>query len=188
MRPRRLAAVVATVAVVQACAGEAAIDESRSEGHPVASLELNEQVGVYRAAINTAFDVGPGLVLLLHQTHLPQGAGFDGGSPQSDALYDALQEARLLQGRCSPSRPSNQLRAPVCDMPESGYVLRASEIFQRSTDTLQFYLHSEVYATRAGPGMDAFAFEMAYRLVRTGVGRFRVVQEGRVRQIGRKSG
>jgi hypothetical protein len=162
-------------------------DESRSEGFPVASLSGDQQVALYRASIGAAFDVSPNLELLLHPRHLPSGAGFDGGTNVPDSLYGGLRGQGVVGGRCDPRIGGNALRAPTCDHTPSGYVVRGSEIFQRSADTLQFYLLSELFATATGPGMDAFAFEMAYKLVPAGEG-YRVVAEGRVRQIGRKGG
>lgn len=166
------------------CSGERLPDNARSEGFPEAALPLQSQVAVWKAATGAAFDVSPGLVLLAHPAHLPDGAGFDGGNPVPDSLLAALVRGGVVNGGCAPAHGAARSRAPTCEAARSGYVVRGSRIFRRAGDTLQFNLHSEVYAARAGPGVDAFTFEMAYRLVPSEGGRFRVVQEGRVRQAG----
>jgi hypothetical protein len=64
----------------------------------------------------------------------------------------------------------------------SGYIIRASEVFQDAGDTLRMNLRSELYAAAEGSGQEPFAFEMAYKLVPAAPGRWRVVAEGRVRE------
>jgi hypothetical protein len=156
-------------------------DESRSAGLPIAELPIPVQVAVYQAAVRAAFDVGPDLSLLLHPVQLPPGAGADGGAPLPEALGAALRQAGVVRGSCTPARDGDQ-RAPRCAAERSGYVIRATGIFQGAGDTLRMNLLSEVYAAESGPGQEPFAFEMAYKLVPEGTGRYRVVAEGRVRE------
>ena len=163
-----------------ACQRAGPVDEARSEGMPVASLTASAQSRVFDAAVREAFDVGPGLVLKLSPLHLPAGSGYAGGTPVADSLRHALVASGIVSGTCTPQRESAQ-RAPACEAERSGYVVRASEIFQGRGDTLHLYLASEVYAARGGPGQQPFAFEMAYKLVPREGGRWRVVAEGRVR-------
>jgi hypothetical protein len=171
---------LAMLLALGACQREARMDDARSEGKALASLPATSQVRVWDAAVREAFDVGPGLVLLLSPTHLPRGAGYDGGTPVPDSLRAALVATGVVSGTCSPARESAQ-RAPRCDADRSGYVVRGSEIFRGAGDTLQLYLASEVYAAVNGPGQQPFTFEMAYKLVPRDGDRWQVVAEGRVR-------
>lgn len=156
-------------------------DESRSGGLPVADLPVATQVAVYAAAVRAAFDVGPDLWLLVHPRQLPQGAGTAGGAPLPDSLGDALRAGGITRGTCDPARDGDQ-RAPHCDAARSGYIIRGTEIFQGAGDTLRMNLLSELYAMSGGPGQEPLAFEMAYKLIPRGDGRYRVVAEGRVRE------
>lgn len=174
----------ATACLLFACRGEPQQRlEERAQGMKRAQLDLESRVAVYDAAIRKSFDVGPGLYLQLHPRQLPRTGGFEGGEPVDSALGAALRGAGLVRGTCNPQRESEQ-RAPLCDDGQSGYIVRGSEIFQRGGDTLQLYLHAEVFAPLKGRGTSPFMFEMAYRLVPGGNGRFRVAAEGRVRQKG----
>lgn len=164
-----------------ACQRAVPIDEVRSDGMPVAILPAAVQARVFDAAVRAAFDVDPGLVLLLNPTHLPAGSGYEGGSPVPDSLRAALQAAGVISGVCEPKRSGEQ-RAPLCDAGRSGYVVRGSELFQAGGDTVHLYLASEVFAAAGGPGQRPFAFEMAYKLVPREEPGWRVVAEGRVRE------
>ncbi|MBL8982551.1 MAG: hypothetical protein JNL26_10235 [Gemmatimonadetes bacterium] len=173
---------MSTAALLAACSAPApVVDQSRSGGLPVAELPVERQVAAYEAAVRTAFDVGPDLYLLAHVRRLPRGAGTDGGDSLPAALGEALRRAGTIRGTCDPARDGDQ-RAPRCDATRSGYVIRATEIFQGGGDTLRMNLLSELYAAANGPGQEPFAFEMAYKLVPREDGRFRVVAEGRVRE------
>jgi hypothetical protein len=180
MRRRRALAILVVLAV--GCRAPAPpADQSRSGGLPVADLTLPAQVAVYDAAVRVAFDVGPDLFLLSHVRRLPRGAGSDGGDSLPAALGEALRQAGIVRGQCDPVRDGAQ-RAPRCPAERSGYVVRGTEVFRAGGDTLRFNLQSELYAAASGPGQEPFAFEMAYKVVPRGDGRFRVVAEGRVRE------
>lgn len=165
---------------IAACSAPESKDEARSEGMPVAQLTVRQQVAIFDAAVRTAFDVGPGLVLMLNPSHLPSGSGREGGPPVPDSMVSALRNARIVEGTCEPMRSGDQ-RAPICKTQSSGYVIQSSEIFQAGGDTVRMYLSSEIYAAEGGQGHEPFQFEMAYKLVPAGGGRWRVVAEGRVR-------
>ena len=165
-----------------ACSAPAkAPDQSRSAGLPVAKLSVEKQVAVYDAAIHAAFDVGPDLFLVTHRKRLPGGAGLEGGDALPAALGAALEAAGLTHGSCDPVRTTDQ-RAPLCAVERSGYIIRATEIFQAGGDTLRMNFRSELYAASQGAGAAPFAFEMAYKLVPRGAGQWRVIAEGRVRE------
>ena len=168
--------------LVLACAAPAEReDQSRSGGLPVARLTVAEQVAVWDASVRAAFDVGPELVLLSHPRLLPRGAGLAGGVPLPAALGEALRAAGVTRGSCDPRREGDT-RAPRCSSGRSGYVIRATEVFQAAGDTLRMNLRSETFAASDGPGQKPFAFEMAYKLVPAGGGQYRAVAEGRVRE------
>ncbi|MGQ0649731.1 MAG: hypothetical protein ACT4P7_19435 [Gemmatimonadaceae bacterium] len=156
-------------------------DQSRSGGLPVAQLSVPQQVAVYDAAVRAAFDVNADLVLLSAPRRLPRGAGRDGGSPLPAALGEALRAAGVTRGTCDPTR-TGETRAPLCSFERSGYVIRGTEIFQATADTLRMNLFSEIFASATGGGQKPFAFEMAYKLVPSGDGKYRAVAEGRVRE------
>jgi hypothetical protein len=165
-----------------ACQGEPPKPlEERAQGMSPAKLDLPTQTAVFEASLGKSFDLGPGMLLRLHPRRLPRTGGFDGGDAVDPAFVAALLKAGLIRGTCDPVR-DGEFRAPRCDDTSAGYVVRASDMFQRDGDTLQMYLHAEVFAPLKGPGTSPFDFEMAYRLVPRGDGRFRVVSEGRVRQ------
>lgn len=174
---RRLAAL----ALLAGCAREAPpADTSRSGGLPVATLPVERQVAVWDAAIRKAFDVGPDLFLVTGTLRLPAGAGLAEGDSLPAALGSALERAGLVNGSCAPTREGDA-RAPRCPAPRSGYIVRATDIYQARGDTVRMNLHAEVYAAANGPGQSPFSFEMAYKLVPRGTG-WRVVAEGRVRE------
>jgi hypothetical protein len=156
-------------------------DQSRSGGLPEARLTIAQQVAVWDAAVRAAFDVSPDLVLLSHPRLLPGGAGRDGGAALPGALGDALRAAGVTRGSCDPRRVSEN-RAPLCDFERSGYVVRATGIFQGTGDTLRINLYSEIFAPASGGGQKPFAFEMAYKLVPADGGTYHAVAEGRVRE------
>jgi hypothetical protein len=183
---RALAAGAVALALVAACRAEAPRPlEERAEGMPAAVLDLAGRVAVYDAAMRKSFDLGPGILLQLHPRLLPRTGGFEGGAQVDSALVVALKAANLVRGVCEPARDGD-LRAPRCNDTQAGYVVRGSEIFQRGADTVQFFLHAEVFAPTKGPGTSPFDFEMAYRLAPRSEdrARYRVVAEGRVRQKG----
>ena len=181
-RPFTMSLLAGLASVVVSCKAPApAADESRSGGLGVAELPLPVQVAVYEAAVRAAFDVGPDLFLVAHHRRLPRGAGTAGGDSLPPTLGEALRQAGTVRDLCDPVRDGDQ-RAPRCPVEKSGYIVRATEIFQGGGDTLRLNLHSELYAAASGPGQEPFAFEMAYKVVPRGDGRFRVVAEGRVRE------
>ena len=178
---RAVVLLLAPLAPLACTAAPQQEDTSRSSGLAVAALSTEQQVMVYDAATRAAFDVGPDLYLLAHPRRLPRGAGLDGGDPMPPALGAALQQAGVTHGACEPVRNGDR-RAPLCPAERSGYVIRASEIFQGTGDTLRMNFLSELYAAAKGAGQEPFSFEMAYKLAPRGGGKWRVVAEGRVRE------
>lgn len=158
-------------------------DESRvarGRGLEIESLPAAEQAQVYTAAVRSAFDVGPGLVLLVHPRLLPREAGQAGGDSVPADVVRALRQAGTIAGTCEPQR-ADRAALPRCDATSAGYVVRFSDVLRVATDTVQVYLDAEQYTVPGAPPQQVFQFEKAYQLVRQ-QGRWRVVREGRVPQ------
>lgn len=174
-------AILATLALLSCQSKDQGPLEERGTGLDVAPLSLAAQAGVYDAAVREAFDVGPQLKLRIHPRMLPRTGGFEGGDSMDTALIAQLRSSGLVLGVCEP-RTVSETRAPLCDAPESGYVIRGSPVFVRNADTVQFYLHSELHAVSEASGQEPFQFEMAYQLLPETGERWTVVAEGRVIQ------
>ncbi len=155
--------------------------EERGAGLDVAQLTAATEAAVYDAAVRNAFDVGPQLKLRLHPRLLPRTGGFEGGDAVDSTVAAHLLGSSLVLGVCEPRALSGH-RAPVCDAPESGYVIRGSPVYRRGGDTIQFYMLSELHAVSETSGQEPFQFEMAYQLIPRDGDRWSVVAEGRVIQ------
>jgi hypothetical protein len=150
----------------------------RGVGLRVASLPVGTRADIYAATVGAAFDVGPSLVLLVHPKLLPRTAGLGGGATLPTELVTALLRTGTIRGTCLAQGVPTR-GAPSCAAPAPGYVVRFSDVLQRSGDTLQVYLEAERYRTVASGPAQAFRFEKAYQLVRRGE-RWVVAREGRV--------
>ena len=137
---------------------------------------------IYDAAVREAFDVGPGLSLLLAANFLPRTTGLEGGAPVPKGVADALRQRGVVRGVCR-SLPGTERGAPVCDAPEPGYIVRFSEIFRVSADSVQLHLAAERYNTPTSAALEVMRFEKAYQLVGKGM-TWRVVRAGRVTLAG----
>ena len=144
----------------------------------MAPLPPAAQAAIYRAAAGSAFDLGPGLVLMLHPRLLPREAGYAGGDSVPAAVVRAMREAGTIAGTCEPgATPRGQL--PQCEARAAGYIVRYSDVLRIAGDSVQVYLASEQYTVPGAPPQQVFHFEKAYQIVRRN-GRWRVVLEGRV--------
>ena len=164
--------------VALACKGEDGPRESRGRGLTVAELSPTEQARVYRAALSSAFDLGPGLVLMIHPRLLPREAGTSGGEAVPEAVIRAMRQAGTIAGTCEPVAPSRDA-LPRCDASAAGYVVRYSPVLGLNGDSVQVYLSAEQYTVPGAPPQQIFRFEKAYQIVKRG-GNWRVVREGRV--------
>jgi len=176
------AVVLLVAALAGACAP--APDNSkvaRGRGLLAASLPVASQAAVYEQATRAAFDLGPGLVLLIHPLELPRSAGYTGGDSVSKDLIMALRRRNVVSGTCTPQRdaPRNTPRCPV-NMP--GYIVRASDILRVSPDTVEIYYSAERFGAATGPRPDALRFEKIYQLVGSGTN-WRVAREARVHDL-----
>ena len=176
---RRLATAVVIGATIGACAAEDAGDGYfRGPGLRVASLPYDARVRIYDAAVREAFDVGPGLSLLLDSTFLPRERGLGGGKPVPKDLANALRTGGVVKGACQ-RLPSAARGAPVCDAAAPGYIVRFSEIFRMPGDSVQVHLAAERYNTPTSAALEVMRFEKAYQLVGKGT-TWRVARAGRV--------
>jgi hypothetical protein len=173
---RRLILLFAMTAACQPAETGAVI--ARGRGLEAVALPANQEAGVHEATIRAAFDVGPGLALYLHPRRLARSAGYEGGEPVAMSLVNGLKSSGLVRGTCEPQRDT-PTSSPRCDVPEPGYLIRASDILRVSKDTLQVYFAAERFATRSGPLQPPFHFEKIYQLIRAGSS-WRVVREARV--------
>lgn len=177
----RLTACGCLVSALACAPPKAPPDTARSGGLVEASLSIDQQVAVWQGAIRAAFDVGPELYLVTTPARLPDGAGLEGGEALPAGLGAALVRVGAVQASCTPLREGPN-RAPRCSAPRSGYIVRATKIYQAGGDTVRMNFRSELFAAASGTGQQPFAFEMAYKLIPSGGGRWRVAAEGRVKE------
>lgn len=170
--------LITLVLTALACQGDKGPDQARGRGLSVAQLSAAEQARVYRAAVSSAFDLGPGLVLLLHPLLLPREAGTTGGDSVPGDVVRAMRQAGTIAGTCEPVAPSRGA-LPRCDARAAGYVVRYSPVLGLNGDSVQVYLSAEQYTIPGAPPQQIFRFEKAYQVVKRG-GTWRVVREGRV--------
>jgi len=155
----------------------------RGPGLRVAPLPVAARVVIYQAAVREAFDVGPGLSLLLASTFLPRTTGLEGGAAVPKDLADALRVRGVVRGVCRSVAVAAR-EAPVCDAADPGYIIRFSEVFRMSGDSVQVHLAAERYNTPTSAALELMRFEKAYQLVGKGT-TWRVVRAGRVTQATR---
>lgn len=170
------------VLVAFACSSGEPDDSSiaRGRGLKPASLPVAAEAAVYDAATRAAFDVGPGLVLLIHPLKLPRTAGYTGGDSVAADLITALRRRNVVSGTCTPQRdaPRNTPRCPI-NMP--GYIVRASDILRVAADTVEIYYSAERFGAATGQRPEALRFEKIYQLVGSGTN-WRVAREARVKE------
>lgn len=175
---RTLMLAFAVLPLLAACGDEEGPQAARGRGLEPAALDAREQAQIYRAAVRAAFDVGPGLVLLLHPRLLPREAGLAGGDSVPADVARALRQAGTVAGSCEPGL-TERGSLPQCDASAAGYIVRFSEVLQLSADSVQVYFDAEQYTVPNAPPQQVLRFEKAYQLVRES-GRWRVAREGRV--------
>jgi hypothetical protein len=176
---RNLLAITA-LCLASACTSDEGPRVARGRGLVPAQLSATEQAQIYRAAVASAFDLGPGLVLQLHPRLLPREAGVAGGDSMPAAVIQAMRRAGTIAGVCEPdSTPRGQL--PRCDATTAGYIVRYSDVLRIADDSVQVYLSAEQYTVPGAPPQQVFQFEKAYQIAKQN-GRWRVKREGRVPQ------
>ena len=175
-------ALAMLVVLASACSTRAADDSfARGHGRSVATLSTTVESEVIEAAIRTAFDVEPALILRMHPRRLARTAGDSGGTPVAPELVRALRARGMVQGTCDPIRTSPTKDTPRCRGPEAGYIVRASEPFAVSADTVEINFAAEKFGAETGQKPEALRFEWVYQVAKDGP-RWRVVREARVRE------
>jgi hypothetical protein len=156
---------------------------TRGRGLKVAELSLASEARVFEGAVRAAFDVGPGLTLMLHPRHLPRTTGYEGGEKVPGGLEAALRERGIVQGTCEPVRDGAR-NTPRCNSPQAGYLVRGSDILRVSPDTVEIYFAAERFGAAKGQRPEALRFEKIYQLVGGGTA-WRVAREARSPEGGR---
>lgn len=179
---RTIAFLLLSTASALACGptGDDDANVARGRKLALAALPAPAEGAVYDAAVRAAFDVGPGLTLLIHPLRLPRSAGYAGGDSVPAPLVRALRARGTVSGRCEPQRET-LLDTPRCDSASPGYIVRASDVFRVSRDTVELYLSAEQFGAATGQKPPVLRFEKIYQLVGSGT-RWRVAREARVHE------
>ena len=155
----------------------------RGPGLPVASLPLNDVVGVYHAALAGSFRLDDAsLLILADPTFLPRTSGLAGGDSMPRNLLAALRAGGVVKGTCAV--PVANTRWPlVCRAEYPGYVVRFSQPFAMGGghDSMQVHLVIQQYATPSSAKAERLRFERAYYVARQGSS-WRAVREARLPQ------
>ena len=175
----RWAAIAALLAAAGGCA-EKEVDDGfvRGPGLKLTQLPVPAKVAIYDAALRTAFDVGPGLTLLLDPRFLPRTTGLGAGAPVPKNLVDALRQRGVVEGLCQPPAEATR-EAPQCDVANPGYIVRFSDVFRIRGDSVQVHVAVERFNTSTSAKSEIMRFEKAFQLVGKGT-TWRVVRQGRV--------
>lgn len=169
------ALLVATAGCAEKKTGDGFV---RGTGLRVTELPVPARVAIYDAAVKSAFDVGPGLTLLLDPRLLPRTKGLGPGTPVPKGVVEALRERGIVQGTCQP--PGELAKeAARCDVANPGYIVRFSDIFGMAGDSVQVHVAVERYNTSTSANAEVMRFEKAFQVVGSG-GNWRVVRQGRV--------
>lgn len=181
MRASRMYAAVAVALLAVACGSGEGDDANvaRGRGLKPAGLDPRAEAAILDAAAHAEFEVGPGLVFMLHPRRLPRTAGLEGGDAVPEALVAALRSRGLVRGTCEPQRDAPR-NTPRCDLPVAGYLIRPSEVLRAGGDTVQLWMYTEKFGAATGQRPEALRMEKIYQLVGAGDA-WRVVREARVK-------
>ena len=103
--------------------GKGAHASGRGAGLDPASLPASASAAAYAAALGQAFDIGPGLVLLLDPTLLPSAGSGNATRQLSPNVARRLRSTGVTQGTCEP-QAGRAGAAPTCAARMAGYVVR----------------------------------------------------------------
>jgi hypothetical protein len=163
--------------VLLACAEDTS-KYARGRGLEIAQLSANERAKIYAASLGGAFDLEPGLSLLVDTTMLTRTGGEGPGGALGADVRAALRGIGVTKGECEPKRRAPN-RTPVCQADKPGYVVRFSEVFAMAGDSMQTHLLADRYDTPATGEHNRFRIEQAYQLVRRNGG-WTVVRKARI--------
>ena len=168
---------VLAATLLLAC-GEDTSKYARGRGLEVAQLSSAERAKIYAASLGGAFDLDPGLSLLVDTTMLTRVGGDAPGEVLGTDVRAALRSTGVTKGECVPQRRA-PAKTPVCRAETPGYVVRFSEVFAMAGDSVQTHLLADRYDTPATGEHNRFRIEQAYQLVRR-EGSWRVVRKARI--------
>jgi hypothetical protein len=168
---------VLALAILVGC-GEDTSKYARGRGLQVAQLPAADQARIYAAVLGGAFDLDPGLSLLVDTTMLTRVSGERPGSPLGADVRHALRGTGVTKGECVPERRA-AARTPICRSNIPGYVVRFSDVFALNGDSVQTHVFAERYDTPTTGEHNRFKLEQAYQLVRRDSG-WRVVRKARI--------
>src|SRR5688572_7079226 len=120
------------LAVLLACAEDTS-KYARGRGLEVAQLSAADRAGIYAAALGGAFDLDPGLSLLVDTAMLTRVGGEGAGATLGADVRAALRGTGVTKGECAPQRRA-ATRTPVCRADIPGYVVRFSDVFAMRGD------------------------------------------------------
>src|SRR5918999_2431202 len=174
---QRMKILSAALLLAVACAEDTS-KYARGRRLDVAPLPATDRARIYAAALGGAFDVGPGLSILVDTSMLTRSGGLAPGTPLGRDVRAALRATDITRGECVPERREPN-RTPVCKATIPGYIVRFSDVFAMSGDSVQTHLFAERYDTPATGVHNRFVFEQAYQLVKNGEG-WKVVRKARI--------
>ena len=166
------------LAILLACGGEDTSKYARGRGLEVAQLPATDRAKIYVAALGGAFDLGPGLSLLVDTAMLARLSGERPGGALGTDVRAALRGTGVTNGECLPQRRA-PTRTPICRADVPGYVVRFSDVFAMRGDSVQTHLLAERYDTPSTGEHNRFTIEQAYQLVRRNGG-WSVVRKARI--------
>jgi hypothetical protein len=175
----RITTVCALIALSSVGCAEKEVDDGfvRGPGLRITQLPVPAKVAIYEAALKSAFDVGPALVLMLDPRFLPRTSGLGPGTPMPKNLADALQSRGVVRGVCeSPSIDARE--APLCEAASPGYIVRFSDAFRMRGDSVLVHVAVERFNTTTSAQSAIMRFEKAFQVVGKGTN-WRVVRQGR---------
>ena len=164
--------------VLLVACGEDTSKYARGRGLQVAQLSAAERAKIYAASLGGAFDLDPGLSLLVDTTMLTRVGGEAPGGTLGADVRAALRGTGVTKGECAPERRS-PTRAPLCRAEIPGYVVRFSDVFTMGGDSVQTHLLADRYDTPSTGEHNRFRIEQAYQLIRR-EGSWRVVRKARI--------
>ena len=168
---------VLCLALLAGC-GEDTSTYARGRGLEVAQLPAAERAKIYAASLGGAFDLDPGLSLLVDTTMLTRVGGEAPGATLGADVRAALRRTGVTRGECAPQRRA-PTRTPVCRADMPGYVVRFSDVFAMAGDSVQTHLLADRYDTPSTGEHNRFRIEQAYQLVRRN-GDWSVVRKARI--------
>jgi hypothetical protein len=176
---RCVVTAVSLLVFTTACKRDDDSNVLRGRGLELAPLSDGDRVSVYNAALRAAFDMDdPALSLLLDPNFLPRTSGVGSGTPVPASLASLLRDRGVVKGTCS-APASGTRKTLLCRAERPGYVVRFSDVFTLSRDSVQVYVLVQKYDTPESGATEAMRFEKAYQVVRHD-GVWQAAREGRM--------